>query len=110
MARELKPDKLFLVCVIAEAAVIDEARKQSARFLNNESPRNRDTPDAMLPTPLSPSGLQPATHYLCTRKMTMPEIQRQAVAIASYPVPVVHNVVESEAEFLASQGLKRIES
>jgi hypothetical protein len=105
----LEPDTFLTVAVLAEAAVIDEARKQSARFLNSESPRNVDVPEKMLPVALSPTGKTPATHFCCTRRMTPAEIDRQATAIRDYPVPVTALVVESEDVFLASTGLKRIE-
>jgi hypothetical protein len=104
------PDTFSTVCVIAEAANITAARAGSCRFIQSECSRTTDTPEMMLPTPLSPSGEAPATHFLCTRRMTSAEFQRQDEAIRTYPVLVTAHVVESEAAFLAVQGLKRIAS
>lgn len=104
----LEPDTFLTVAVLAEAGVIDEARKQSCRFIQSESPRTKDTPAMMLPTALSPTGEAPATHYVCTRKMTAKEIERQAEAIKSYPVPVTVFIVESEEAFLRERGLRKV--
>jgi hypothetical protein len=105
---QLDPDIFATVAVLAEAGVIEEARKQSCTFIRSENPRTKDTPEMMLPTALSPTGEPPATHYACVRRMTAKEIERQAEAIKTYPVPVSAHVVESEEEFLREHGLRKV--
>lgn len=101
---------LSLVCVIAEASVIHEARVGSAAFLNSESPRNQDKAEKMLPVALSPTGALPATHFLCTRSMREDEIERQAKWITTTHLPVTAYVVDTEETLLETLGLKRVVS
>jgi len=68
--------QLLLVCVLADAANIHNARVLSAKFLNSESPNNKDRAEEMLQKPLSPTGAAPATAYVCTRHMRQDEIER----------------------------------
>lgn len=105
---QLEPDTFAIVAVLAEAAVIDEARRQSCRFIQSENPRTQDTPAMMLPMALSPTGELPVTHFACVRRMTLKEIDRQADAIKSYPVPVSAFIVESEEAFLRECGLRKV--
>jgi len=108
MASVTTDPPLLTVCVIAAASDIEAARSGSCRFVLSENPRTKDTPEMMLPVMLSPTGQPPATHYLCTRKMTPVEFERQDTAIRTYPVPVVAQIVESEAALLESRNLKKI--
>jgi hypothetical protein len=113
MAREaddkyMTAEKAYTVCVVAAAAVIGEARRQACTFIRSECPHTKDTPEMMLPTALSPTGEAPATHYVCTRRMTAKEIERQAEAIKTYPVPVTANIVESEEAFLQKRALRKV--
>jgi hypothetical protein len=82
------------------------ARILAAKFLNSESPNNRDRAEDMLKKPLSPSGQAPATHFICTRPMRQDEIDRQTAFIAAYDNFVRAVVVQSEETFLDANGLK----
>ena len=117
-----EPTPTFVVTVIAKAQDVHQARVMAAQHLNSY-PRNKDVAEKMLPTAASPNGTKPATHYLCTRKMTQAEIDAQTQFIATNPIPVTAHVLceaegtgdeeyvqllTAEADFLKSYGLQRI--
>ena len=63
-------EKAYTVCVVADAAVIGEARRQACRFIRSECRHTRDTPEMMLPTALSPTFSGSPVHpYLAIRSI-----------------------------------------
>jgi len=57
--------QLFTVCVTAKAADATRARVLSLDWVKSFKPFSTETVEEMLPTPLSPTGAGPVTHFLC---------------------------------------------
>lgn len=67
-----------LTCsVICPAEHVEEARSIAAHHQTHLEEGIDDTPEKMLPTPLSPTGQFPATHFMCSR----PAIYRNTVDV-----------------------------
>ncbi len=103
-----EPTPILTACIIAEAASIDEARSKSSAFMESECGPGTNPAAGCLPTALSLTGAPPATHWLCCMPIVRAQFDRMRQWIVDHRVPVTAQLVESEAEFLAANGLKRI--
>jgi hypothetical protein len=93
---------------LATAETVDEARRAAIEFFDWYSPGHHELEEKMLPTPCSPSGEAPATHFLCWFKGT-PEFVQACVDFAkAHDKPNVIDFAESPEEFLNRFGLKVI--
>lgn len=99
--------ELFTVCTVAEAADIQAARPLSIAWVKSLHPLTRQTVDEMLPTPLSPTGEGPPTHWLCALTLTRADYEHMLAFIASYSVPVVAEAIAQPEDTNASQLANR---
>ncbi len=94
----------YAVCIIAPADTIQEARQGAWEFHKQDSKWFDEQVDRMLPKALSPTGAEPATHFLCTRHDTREHFdrieayQRTLVAAGRPRVPVTLYVSDHTVE------------
>lgn len=84
---------VYACCCITEAHDVDTVRQLSWEFHkhHNDDPDFSHTVDQMIRIALSPTGQSPATHFVCSRGATRPELDR----------------IEAWRQECAAQGLER---
>ena len=88
--------ELFTVCVTATAEDIERARPLCLEWVKSQG-RTAHTAEMMLPTPLSETGSQPATHYLCATQLTAEQLDHMQAFIVEHAVPVKAECVAPQA-------------
>lgn len=125
-AFDLEGNEVFLRIAncICPVQYIDDAREIASEYWHNVENVIDWQPEKMLPTPLSPTGEAPATHYLCSMKLYSNQVAAfvQFIAeagfswIATEEKTLADNLTDSflvccaiRADFLAAAGLNVVE-
>lgn len=93
---------------LATAETVEEARAAAIEFFDWYSPGHHELRDKMLPTPCSPTGQLPATHFLCWFRGTPAFVQACIDYAAKHKKPNVIQRADSPEQFLDRFGLKVI--
>jgi hypothetical protein len=80
--------ELLTFCIVATAGDLERARPLCLEWVKRWKPDSRQTVEEMLPTALSPTGVGPASHYLCAMPGTREEWDDMQAFIVSKDVPV----------------------
>jgi len=106
------PEPWASAASLTPAANREWAMAESIRFFDQCQPGHAEQLQKMLPTPCSPSGTGPATHFLCWWRAKLSLIEAairwcQSQTDPRYKTHIVERAASREA-FLASRGLKVI--
>lgn len=126
-AFDLEGNEVFLRIAngICPAEHIQDAREIASEYWHNVENVDDWQPEKMLPTPLSPTGQAPATHYVCSMKLYsnqvaafvqfiadagLPWIATEEQNLESLPADKFYVCCGIRAEFLAAAGLQVVEA
>jgi hypothetical protein len=109
--------KLLTVCVIASAEGIEQTRQACLEWRRAIRPFGKETVANMLPTPLSPTGAAPATHWACCVTHSQADCDHMQAWIISHNVRVAAESFDQADDsatcklanrdtWLAAKGLK----
>lgn len=122
-AFDLQGNEVFLriANAICPAEYIEQGRIVASSYMETKEDVIDWQPENMLPTPLSPTGEAPATHYLCSMVCYSNQVAAMVSHIGSFneswiateEKALTDNITDSfciccapRAEFLAAAGLK----
>jgi hypothetical protein len=100
-------NELFTVCVMATAADAPRAKELSLDWVKAVKPSTDETVGEMLKTPLSPTGLAPATDFLCCMTLTKKAIDNMLSHREANQSPVVIEIVGPQDDTLEAQFANR---
>jgi hypothetical protein len=98
---------LYTVCITATAADVQRARELSLDWVRSFKPLCRETAEEMLPTPISPTGAAPATHFLCCLTLTQAGWEHMQAHQQQNRSPVVLALVGPQEDTKESQLANR---
>jgi hypothetical protein len=81
--------KLLAFFITAQASAVERAKPLCHQWIISMRGATHTTPDRMLPTPLSPNGITPATHQLCAMAGSKDEYDNMQHFINEHQVPVL---------------------
>lgn len=100
-------EQLFTVCVLATTADRPRAQALSLDWFKELRPSTTQTAEEMLPTPVSPSGSAPATHFLCCMTLTEADWQHMQAHKERNNSPVVVAFFGLQEDTLAARNANR---
>jgi hypothetical protein len=90
-------NEFFTVVICATAKDLQAAQPLCLQWMQTQKGRPQVASD-MLPTPLSPTGTSPATHWVCCMQLTQAQAEHMAAFIADREVPVRMTIVAPQAD------------
>jgi hypothetical protein len=98
---------LLTVCVTATAADVQRARELSLDWVRSLHVFSSDTIEDMLKTALSPTGMAPATDFLCCMTLTRLDCEHMQAHKARNNSPVVIAIVGPQEDTLEARLANR---